>query len=180
MKYIIWKAYWNNEREEKWLNEMAAKGLALHSYSMFRYVFEETPPGEYIYRIELLEYNPTHPESRQYIKFVEETGAECVVTYWRWAYFRKKAADGPFELYTDFTSRIAHHKRLRALWFGVAILELVAFIINLVAGLIPPVSSMNLILAGVVGMLFAVFLILIASQTRRIRALKREQKISEG
>jgi hypothetical protein len=180
MKYIIWKPYWNNEREEKWLNEMAAKGLALHSYSWLRYVFEETPPGEYIYRLELLKYKPTHPESMQYIKFVEETGAECVVTYWRWAYFRKKAADGTFELYTDFTSRIAHHKRLRTFWYGFAFIELVALIMNLTAGLIPLVSSMNLILAGVLGILFALFVILIASQTRRIKALKREQKINEG
>lgn len=51
MKYVIWKAYWNYEKEEKWLNEMASKGLAFTSYSWYRYVFEDAPAKEYIYRI---------------------------------------------------------------------------------------------------------------------------------
>lgn len=33
MKHIVRKAYWNYEKEENWLNEMSAKGLALIDYS---------------------------------------------------------------------------------------------------------------------------------------------------
>jgi hypothetical protein len=61
MKHIVWKAYWNFEKEEKYLNEMSSKGLALTDYSWCRYVFEEAPRGEWVYRIELLENYPTHP-----------------------------------------------------------------------------------------------------------------------
>lgn len=180
MKHIIRKAYWNYEREENWLNGLSAKGLAMTDYSWCRYVLEEAPPGEYVYRIELLDHLATHPESVRYIAFVEETGAECVATYLRWVYFRKKAADGPFELYSNNTSRIAHYRRVRAFWLGFMILEFIAFAINLVSGLMPPVSVVNLVLAGVLACLFIMFAFLFAQMNRHIRRLKREQKIIEG
>ena len=33
----------------------------------------------------------------------------------RWVYFRKKTADGPFDLFSDLQSRIKHIKRIIAL-----------------------------------------------------------------
>ncbi len=180
MKHVIRKAYWNYEREEKWLNALAAKGLSMTDYSWCRYVLEETTPGEYVYRIELLDHLATHPESRRYIAFVEETGAECVATYLRWVYFRKKAADGPFELYSDNTSRIAHYRRVRTFWCAFLVLEFIAFAVNLVTGLTPPISVINLVLAGIVVWLFILFAFLFAQMNRQIRRLKREQKVTEG
>ena len=180
MKHVIRKAYWNYEREEKWLNGLAAKGLSMTDYSWCRYVLEETPPGEYVYRIELLDHLATHPESIRYIAFVEETGAECIATYLRWVYFRKKTADGPFELYSDNTSRIAHYRRVRAFWLVFLILEFAAFAINIVTGLIPRISVVNLVCAGVILWMFILFAFLFAQMTRQIRRLKREQKITEG
>ncbi len=180
MKQIIRKAYWNYEKEEKWLNALAAKGLAMTDYSWCRYVLEDTPPGEYVYRIELLDKLATHPESRKYIAFVEDTGAECVATYLRWAYFRKKAAEGPFELFSDNTSRIAHYKKVRAFWLGFMIIELTGFATNLSIGLTPPVSPINLVCAGVLAPLFILFAFFFVNMTRHIRRLKREQKITEG
>ncbi|MBC8062671.1 MAG: DUF2812 domain-containing protein [Clostridiaceae bacterium] len=49
MKHTIYKAYWNYEKEEKWINEMSAKGLALTDHSLFKYVFTEIPNNEYIH-----------------------------------------------------------------------------------------------------------------------------------
>lgn len=108
MRKTVYKWFWAWEfdKEEKWLNEMAAKGLTLVSMHFFKYMFEETDPGEYQIRIELLEKHPTHPESEKYIRFIEETGAEQVSSWIDWVYFRKKTADGPFELFSDNTSRV--------------------------------------------------------------------------
>ena len=78
MKYVIWKAYWDYEKEEQWLNEMSARGMAITDYSWCRYVFTDAPNGAYNYRIELLEYMPTHPESMAYLRFLEENGVEVV------------------------------------------------------------------------------------------------------
>jgi hypothetical protein len=180
MKHIIWKACYNYEKEEKWLNGLAAKGLAMTNYSWCRYVLEETPPGEYVYRIELLDHTASHPESRRYIAFVEETGAECVATYMRWVYFRKKAADGLFELFSDNTSRIAHYRRVRAFWLAFVFIEFTAFAINLAVGLMPPLSVLHLVLAALLGILFGIFLALVLQLTRHIRRLGREQRITEG
>ena len=110
-----WFWVWDFDKEEQWLNDMAAQGLALVDVGFCRYEFEECPLGEYQIRLELLENQMKHDESRQYIRFLEETGVEQVGNYFRWAYFRKKAADGPFDLYSDLESRIKHLKRIIAL-----------------------------------------------------------------
>lgn len=110
-----WFWVWEFDKEEQWLNEMAAKGLALVGVGFCRYDFEDCIPGEYQVRLELLENHLQHEESRKYIRFIESTGAEQVGNFFRWVYFRKRTADGPFDLYSDLESRIRHLKRIIAL-----------------------------------------------------------------
>lgn len=106
VRKLFW--VWQFEEEEKWLNEMAAKGLCLVSVGFCKYTFEPCEPGEYGICMQLLEQYPTHPESEQYMEFLENTGAEHVGTFFRWVYFRRKSADGPFELFSDNTSRVKY------------------------------------------------------------------------
>ena len=113
LRNLFW--VWEFEKEEKWLAHMAAQGLALVAVGYCRYEFEPCTPGEYAVRLELLEHAPTHPESQQYISFMEETGVEYIGHMMRWAYFRKKTADGPFDLFSDIASRIRHLKRIVSL-----------------------------------------------------------------
>ena len=180
MKHIIWKAYWNYEKEEKWLNDLSAKGLAMTDYSWCRYALEDTPPGEYIYRIELLAHLATHPESRRYIEFVEETGAQCVATYLRWVYFRKKAADGAFELYSDIESKIRHYKTVRAFWTALAALELCVGASNTVIGITDSGSAINLALGIALFALGCAFVVWCFQLTRKIRALKKQRQIVDA
>lgn len=181
MKHVIRKPYWNYEKEEKWLNDMSAKGLAMCDYSWCRYVFEEAPKGEYIYRIELLEHKPAHPESQNYIRFLEDTGVEFVSSYMRWAYFRKKAASGPFDLYSDIDSKIRHLKRVVTLWTALACMEFLIGAMNLSVGISEwGTADMNFILSFI---LFAIgfgIITLILPIGRKIRQLKKEKKIRES
>ena len=110
MRKVIHKLFWlwDFEKEEQWLNEMAAKGLALVGVGFCRYEFEDCVPGEYRVCMEMLENKAGSPEGAQYISFLEETGAEHVGTLLRWAYFRKKTADGDFALFSDNASRIKY------------------------------------------------------------------------
>lgn len=179
MKHIIRKAFWNWQKEERWLNEQSIKGLALTDYSWCRYVFEDTPPGEYIYRIELLDQWPSHPTSRKYIEFIEETGAECVATYMRWVYYRKKAADGPFEIYSDFASRIAYRKKVLSFWLFFAILELVIGGYNLTIGILFP-SIINAIMGGALLILCGFFCLGVLQMARQIRRMKKEIQLYEN
>ena len=125
-----WFWVWEFDKEEQWLNEMAAKGLALVSVGFAKYEFEECIPGEYQVRLELLENQPAHAESQKYIGFIEETGAEQVGRFLRWVYFRKKTADGPFDLYSDLESRIRHLKRIIALILPISLANLSIGLVN--------------------------------------------------
>lgn len=136
MKYIVRKGFWDYEKEERWLNEMSAKGMALTDYSWCRYVFEETAPSQYTYRIDLLQNEPTHPEGVAYIRFLEESGIECVSTYKLWIYLRKKTSEGPFELYTDIDSKIKHYKRIYAFWKALMAIEFMGGFSNVLIGLV--------------------------------------------
>ena len=105
---------WDFEKEEIWLNEMSASGLQLCGVGFCTYHFEEGAASEYAYRLEMLDYWPTHAKSVQYIRFVEETGAEYIGSVNRWVYFRKRTQGDPFEIYSDMDSRISHLNRM--LW----------------------------------------------------------------
>lgn len=107
-----WFWAWEFDEEEKWLTDMAAKGKALVSARYATYEFEYCEPGEYAVRLEMLENSPKSHEGQQYIGFVESTGAEYVGRVMKWVYFRKKTADGPFELHGDNATRLKHLKSI--------------------------------------------------------------------
>jgi len=182
MKQTIWKAFFNFEKEEEWLNKMAAQGLNLVGYSFLRYSFEQGTPGEYIYRIELLEHDPKHPESKAYIAFMEETGIECVDTYFRWAFFRKKKSEGPFDLYSDYDSRIKHYKRIAALFGIVGGLNLAIAGYNLAIGLVNGQERgfyFNAYLSSLNWLIVILLIPLFISYVRKIQKMKTEKQIYE-
>lgn len=90
MAITKWRLFINFEKEEQWLNKMATEGLNLISFEFDSYSFEEGPPGEYIYRIELLKGEPTDEQAWDYLASMEDYGIECVDTYNNWAFFPKK------------------------------------------------------------------------------------------
>jgi hypothetical protein len=133
LKHTIRKLFWSwdFDKEENWLNEMSTKGLQLTSVGFCKYVFEDGTPGEYFYRLELLDNLPCTAESQRYIRFIEDTGAEHVGSILRWVYFRKKANMGEFDLFSDIDSRIKHLNRLLVLLLVVGICIFLTGIINL-------------------------------------------------
>ena len=106
-----WFWVWNFEKEEEWLNEMAMNGWVLESVGFCTYHFIRCEPGEYSVRLEM------HPYDESYVSFMEETGAEYVGRMMMWIYFRKKTADGPFDLFSDIDSRIRSQSGDRPLQF---------------------------------------------------------------
>lgn len=181
MKHIIRKPYWNYENEEKWLNEMSSKGLALVDYSWCRYVFEDAEPGEFSYRIELFDHPASHPDSLKKIEFFEETGIEFVASYMRWVYLRKKRSEGPFDLFSDTDSKIAHYKKVAAFWISFAAIEISIASWNLASGLTNPGYYTFSIVVGCLLFVFgAVFLGLSLPLLLKIRKLRQARRISEG
>ena len=172
---VIWA--WNFDKEEKWLNEMAAKGLCLISVGLFRYDFEDCEPGEYQIRMQMLENLPSNPESRKYMEFLESTNIEHVGSVLRWAYFRKKAADGEFELFSDNESRVKYFTQI------IRFIALLAFL-NLYIGAyntflaIMHNNAINYI--GFVNIAISLFALFGVLKLRKKRAiLKKESQVFE-
>lgn len=183
MQHIVRKAYYDFEKEEKWLNEMSAKGLALVNYSWCKYVFEDAPQGEYTYRLELLEKPINHPDSQNYLSFMKDTGVEMVASFNRWVYFRRKAADGEFNIYSDKDSKLKHYSRVRAFFVLAAALNFFIGLMNFsygthetISGHVP-INGYFSIISFLVAVLFIIFLIL--PLTGKISALEKEKDIRE-
>lgn len=180
MRKIVHKNFfvWQADLEEKWLNEMSAQGWQLLSVALFRYEFEQGDKGEYCYRLELLEDWPTHPNSMEYIRFVEETGAEFIGRVKRWVYFRKRTADGAFELFSDIKSQLTVNMR------SVQLLT-VLFFVEL-AYLLPAsymlYTAPHLLLAGVIALNAVLELLMsigLVKMLAKRSQLKRELAIRE-
>lgn len=139
-----WLWAWQFDEEEAWLNEMAQKGKALVNVGLGVYEFEDCEPGEYTVRLEMLENWPCSPKAQDYISFVEETGAEMVGRITKWVYFRKKTADGAFELHGNYAARIRHLRSIIALLVPLMVINTGCGISNLCIGINVP-SGMNFV-----------------------------------
>ena len=69
-----WFWVWQFEKEEEWLNEMAASGWALESVGFCRYTFVRCEPGEYTVRTEMHPYDDQYfnPDNLLYIDLNSE------------------------------------------------------------------------------------------------------------
>lgn len=151
-----WLWAWQFDEEEAWLNEMAQKGKVLVGYRLATYEFEDCEPGEYTVRLEMLEEWPTSEKSQDYIRFVEDTGAEMVGKIMKWVYFRKKTEDGPFELHGNYAARIKHLRSIITLLLPLLIFNTLIGFYNLFIGITFP-SVLNII-CGIVNLAVSVLL----------------------
>lgn len=179
MKQTINKVFfaWDFEKEEEWLNAMSKRGSQLVDVGFCKYFFEEGTAGEYNYRIELLENLPTHQGSKSYIRFLEESGVEHIGSYFRWVYLRRTANDSEFDLFSDIDSRIKHLKRILTLLLCLIPLEFSALGMNISTATMG--STINLICACLLILVFLVPFFGIAKLWKKIRELKKERILHE-
>ena len=119
-----WFWAWDFEREEQWLNTMAHTGWLLDSVGFCTYRFIPCPAEEYTVRMEM------HAWDEDYLRFMEETGAEYLGRMATWIYFRKKTSDGVFDLFSDMDSRIGHLNRIGKLLAAVGVANLLIGLAN--------------------------------------------------
>lgn len=110
-----WFWVWDFEKEEQWLNTMALSGWVLDKVGFCKFEFVACEPGTYSVRLEMRE----HDEA--YLDFMRETGAEYIGRMAKWIYFRKKTADGEFDIFSDIDSRISHLNRIARMLSVVAV-----------------------------------------------------------
>ncbi len=120
-----WFWVWDFEKEERWLNEMAANGWSLVDVGYCRYTFEKTEDNAYTIRLEM------HPADDDYVAFMEETGAEYIGRVLQWLYFRKKSELGSFDIFSDLDSRLAHVRKIHKMVLALGLANLIIGVMNL-------------------------------------------------
>ena len=129
-----WFWVWDFEKEERWLNTMAQSGWALARVGFCTYHFTPCQAGEYTIRLEMRQ------PDKDYLGFMQDIGAQYIGRMGQWVYFRRSAALGPFDLFSDLDSKIDHLKtigRTLALIGGA----------NLLIGIAGPFARVNLLCA---------------------------------
>lgn len=119
-----WYWVWDFEKEEVWLNEMAQNGWVLDGVGFCTYHFAPCEPGEYTVRLEMHDYDEA------YLGFMADTGAHYIGHMVKWIYFRKKASEGSFDLFSDIDSRIRHLDRIGKMLFWVGMANLLIGLAN--------------------------------------------------
>ena len=139
----IWKIFlvWDYDKEEAWLNEMAAQGWTLTAVGFCNYTFVKTEPGAYNIRMEM------RPHDDGYLEFLRETGVEYVGRIIQWHYYRKPAELGAFDLYSDIDSRIAHLDRIGKMLFWIGLANLLIGIANSIGSICSVLLFLCMLLA---------------------------------
>lgn len=169
---IKFRLYFDKDKETKWLNEMAAHGYAMKGFFLGVYTFEECVPGEWLYQIDIKD--GLFPLSENYREFMEEAGVEIVCCWGFWVILRRKAAEGPFELYTDVESTIGHYTKIRKMFKVGMIIELICMMVELIGGIYGSAAAW----AG--ACLIAVFVLVFARQVIHINDILAELKSRIG
>jgi hypothetical protein len=190
MQINRWKYFIDEEKTETWLNGLSAVGLQCVGTSclMHNYIFEQGRPGEYTYRITIMEHGMEHADTVRYLAFLLENGIEYVSHGYRHFILRKKTADGPFELYTDRASLIRSYK----IFMNTSVLT--AVILLIIGGINGYITVLHILrahaFAGVMtivngfGAVFCLIIMLAMLEqchryAARIKRLKREGEIHE-
>ncbi len=109
----FWRLFfaWQDEKEERWLSEMARNGWHMKHYMLIGYEMERGEPAEVAYR---LDYRIAMGESlREYLGLFRDAGWEHVQDFANWHYFRAPVKDGVVpEIFTDVSSKVGKYRRL--------------------------------------------------------------------
>jgi hypothetical protein len=121
---------WNNDKEERWLAAMAARGWRLIAPRGIYYRFEKAEPAAVVFRTDWR--SPKKAERSEYLDLFRDAGWEHAGEFGGWHYFRTPAGDGPPpEIHTDPESRMDMFRRLLGFLSVILIAVWVPFFANL-------------------------------------------------
>jgi len=168
---LKFKLFYDKDAEEDWLRKMSINGWAFKKFFLGIYTFEPSEPGEYTYQIDILDN--WNGDKADYEDFMKDAGIEVISQWWRWVYLRKKTEDGPFEMYTDPQSKIAHYTKIMRFFQIFLGIEIVCFVMEFMAAI--KSNSMAIgILAGVIGVIVLALLKVVWKCKWKIEQLQKE------
>ena len=170
MKKVRYRFYLDYEKEEKWINEMAAQGWHLKKFLLGSFTFTKGEPGAYIYRNEFIT-GKSLKEKKDYFQFLSDSGITIIHEFGGWVYMKKAAAEGPFELYTDTASKIDYFKRMLNIFLFLFFINVWMGILNIS---VLAERSISVFLNSGLGILNIAVALLIAIPIIKIIQRKRE------
>lgn len=180
----VWRFYTldNYDVEEQWINDMAREGWHLTAVGFCRYIFRRGTPGEYIYKIDMVERNGSDQVRESYFNFLSECGIRIVGDWKDWLFLQKRAADGPFDIKNDSYTKLRNLNKIYSFAIRTLCNLLVLFTLCVVfcLVLIALVSNPSLIefLDGIVkGMALGALIALSAIWVPMIKRLRRKINI---
>lgn len=165
------RVYFDKDTEQDWIMEMSNQGWAFENFFLGVYTFKPSEPGEYIYQIDLLD--DWMGDKKDFSEFMEDSGVEVVAQWYRWVFLRKRAEEGPFEMYTDIESKIVQYKRMEKFFLVILILESIIFLVEFLAAI--RTRSMALIIATMlIGLIVMILFHNVLKCKEKIKALQKE------
>lgn len=128
---VKFRLYYDKDKEEIWINEMAREGWAMNRFCMGFYWFEPCEPGEYIYQIDLFTENKGSMTHQEYLELIKETGAEFVCRWFWYRIFRRRSELGDFKLYTDDNSRVEQYERFCRFFRNIGLIQIFIFLYDI-------------------------------------------------
>jgi len=131
-----WFWVWQDNAEERWLEEMSRQGYHLTSVSLpCMYTFIKSEPVNYIYRLDYRRFS--NKEKQHYLQIFRDAGWEYLGEMSLWQYFRKQEKAGEVnEIFTDDTSKIAKYRRVLG-YLGLLWLVLLCIVLERITSLPP-------------------------------------------
>ncbi len=172
---IRFKMTFDKDLEQNWINDWCRQGWACVSFFVGVYTFVPCRPGEYIYQIDLMPgtgLRASDPEG--YREFMEDTGVEVVQRWARWVYLRRRAEEGPFEVYTDPQSKMDMYRRIRSMFLWFLVVELLCSVSVWGPLLSGGAELFHRVVAGIYAVIFMCALRVVWRCTRKLQELEQQ------
>lgn len=116
------KFFFNLDKEEKWLNEMAQQGLVI-SGKNFKYEFDQVDSKEKLIKIDYRTFK-SKKDLEDYILLFEDSGWQHLVGNKNSGkqYFMKKDAHADGDIFSDQLSKAERYKRMANGWLSLAVI----------------------------------------------------------
>lgn len=137
------KFFLNFEKEEKWLNDMAAKGYVL-TQKNFGYRFRKTKPHKTVIKIDFRQFK-TREDFEDYRALFEDSGWKHIAGTKSSGtqYFKRISDEASEDIFSDSESKAGRYKRLAKMYFSLAIMYLPVFIALLYSDIFDYRALMN-------------------------------------
>jgi len=100
---------WQDEKEQTWLEQMAAHGWILDEVVFICYTFRKEEPQQICYRLDYQEIKQN--ELQDYLGLFADAGWQYKGRVNNWFYFASKGNEAK-EIYTDIHSKVQKYKRV--------------------------------------------------------------------